>query len=123
MTQDGQTQTYFWDATKYVATLVADEKLGDEGLHATEASALSALAMKAKTSKAKTLSITVFYKRLAAQSAYGTPTYAGKVKLFAVTSSRDVLQKNEPTLARDLAAGRKPAQIQLVVSGALPPAQ
>jgi hypothetical protein len=124
MARGGSTPLYVWNATPYVAQLVTDKLLGDPGLHALEATAVTALADKAKSATADTLSMRVVYEKTGAVSPiYGTPTMAGVETVVTLTAERKSLIASGAAWATQVGGGTTPAGLTLAVSGALPPAQ
>lgn len=121
LARSGDHAEFLWDATKYVTTLVSDNVLGDAGMRALEGSAISALADKAPTSQASTLTISVFYKPLGANSIYGKPTFGAAQKLFTMTAPRADLMKNGAAWALNVGDGKVPTGVDLEVTGKLPP--
>jgi len=118
----GSDAQYLWNASTYVAHLLAD-KLGDApGLHALEATALSALAERTRASDAATVRIKVVYAKTGAVSpVYGTATFTGMENVVTLSASRTELVKHADQWARDVSAGRVPPGLDVRVTGTLPP--
>jgi hypothetical protein len=123
LVRHGTIDGYLWFASAYVSDLVNDRLLGDDGMHALEATALSALLDKAHSSQAKTLTISVVYKPPSATSIYGTPTVAHQQDLCVITIARDRAEKDGSAWVDSVADGRVPAEVDVQVTGKLPPAQ
>jgi hypothetical protein len=121
LAKSGDHAEFLWDATKYVTSLVSDNVLGDAGMHALEASAMSGLADKATTSQATTLTIAVSYKPVGANSIYGKPTFGAAQKLCTITVSKADVVKNGTAWAQSLADGKVPPGVELQATGSLPP--
>jgi hypothetical protein len=125
MAKATSTSTLFiWDATPYVTQLVADKVLGDDGLHAIEASAIQALADKAKKVTTAALTLRVLYSKTGAVSpVYGAPTFAGIERVMTISVERTALAKNADAWSTTLGKGTTPDGVKIDVSGQLPPAQ
>jgi len=124
LARSGVQSTYLWDATPYVAQLVADKNVGDAGLRALEGTAVSVLRDKAASSHAKTLILRVVYTRSGEVSpVYGTLTFNGVEKLATLTAARDAIVKYGAAWAQDVADGRIPRELKVAISGKLPPSQ
>jgi len=120
----GDSTLFIWDATPYVTQLVSDKMLGDDGLHAIEATAIQALADKVK--KASTAAVTVrelYSKTGAVSPVYGSPTFAGVERVVTIGAQRAALEKNAEAWSASLAKGTIPQGVTIDISGKLPPAQ
>jgi hypothetical protein len=115
---------FIWDATPYVTQLVADKMLGDDGLHALEASAIQALAGKAKKATTVALTLRVLYTKTGAVSpVYGAPTFAGIERVLTISVERTALAKDADAWSTSLGKGTTPDGVKIDISGQLPPAQ
>ncbi len=124
LARSGPQSTYLWDASPYVAQLVSDKQLGDQGIQALEATAVGELAARAKSSSAQTLAVSVVYQRTGAISpAYGVATFNGVEKVCTIIVSRATLAKNGLTWAKEIADGHVPPDVTIKVTGQLPPPQ
>ncbi|MDE2482725.1 MAG: hypothetical protein KGN02_11090 [bacterium] len=124
MARAGSSPIFLWNATDYVAKLVSDKVLGDDGMHALEATAVTGLAQKVASSSAATVAIRVVYAKTGAVSpVYGTPTFTGMENVLTISAPRGALVKNAGPWATQLADGKVPAGVKIVVSGKLPPPQ
>jgi hypothetical protein len=123
LSKSGVTAEYLWDATTYVSDLVTDRLLGDDGLRATEATAIAALAQRSSSSTSKDMNISVVYKKPSSSAIYGTATFADQQRLVEISVPRALAAKNGLGLAQDVADGKTPPQVKITVIGELPPAQ
>jgi hypothetical protein len=123
LSKSGVTAEYLWDATPYVSDLVTDRLLGDDGMRATEATAIVALAQRSASLTSKDMSISVSYKKPSSSAIYGTATFADQQRLVEITIPRALAAKNGLSLAQDVADGKTPSQVKITVIGELPPAQ
>jgi hypothetical protein len=122
LTRAGSIASFLWDATPYVAGLVEDRILGEQGTHTLEASALSALASSAASVTAPDLSLKVVYSRTGAVStAYGGATFAGVEPVLTVSVRRADLAKHAVEWERQLLDGVVPSAVKISVTGNLPP--
>ena len=120
----GGSTLFIWDATAYVTQLVADKMLGDDGIHAIEASAIQALSEKSKNAATPAVSLRVLYSKTGAVSpVYGSPTFAGVERVMTISVKRDALEKNATAWSAALGSGKTPDGVTIEVSGSLPPAQ
>jgi hypothetical protein len=120
----GNAAIFLWNATPYVAQLVVEKTLGDDGMRAMEGTAVTALAAKAPSSTAATVSLRVLYEKTAAVSpAYGGPTLQGMENVMTLTADRKQLTQNATAWATSLQKGSVPSGLKVEVTGALPPAQ
>jgi hypothetical protein len=119
----GSTSEYLWDATPYVAKLVSDQMLGDDGLRAVEASAVAALVEKAGSSRAEHLKLLVVYRSYSADAIYGSPTFSGQQSLCEITLPRLQAAKSGTNWAQDVADGKPPSDVTFTQTGKLPPSQ
>lgn len=118
----GPTPEYLWNASVYVAHLVAEKVLGDEGMHALEGSAVAALAEKTKRSVARMVSIRVVYARTGAVSrVYNSATFVGMEAVCTITASRADLQKHASEWIAKIAEGDAPSGVKIEITGKLPP--
>ena len=117
LARSGVQSTYLWDASPYVAQLVADKNVGDAGLRALEGTAVSVLRDKATSSHAKTLIMRVVYTRS------GEVTFNGVEKLATLTAARDIIVKYGAAWAQDVTDGKIPRELKVDISGKLPPPQ
>ncbi len=123
MARGGTTVTYLWNATPYVTNLVAAHNVGQDGLHAMEATALVVLRERARSGTSPSMAITVLYERTGAVSpAYGTATFEGVERVFTLTAKRREILKNADVWTRNLADGVVPKGLSALVTGELPPA-
>ncbi len=118
----GADAQYLWNATLYVAHLVADKQGGAEGVHALEATALAALAEKSRSNPAPTVRIKVVYAKTGEVSpVYGTATFTGMENVLTLSAAHGELSKHAAQWVRELAAGRVPAKLTVDMTGTLPP--
>jgi hypothetical protein len=124
LARSGVQSTYLWEASPYVAQLVADKNVGDAGLRTLEGTAVSVLRDKATSSHAKTLILRVVYTRSGEVSpVYGTLTFIGVEKLATLTVARDAIVKRGAAWAQDVANGKIPHDLKVEITGKLPPLQ
>jgi hypothetical protein len=124
LARSGAQSTYLWDATPYVAQLVAEKNVGDGGLRTLEGTAVNILHDKARSSQAKTLTLRVVYTRSGAVSpVYGTLTFNGVEKLATFTVARAAITKGGAAWASNVADGKIPHDLKVQITGKLPPAQ
>ena len=115
---------FIWEATPFVAQLVTDKLLGDDGLHALEATAILALAEKAKKASTPAVVLRVTYARTGAVSpVYGTPTFEGVERVVTLSAQRATLEKNADAWSSAFATGATPRGVTVEVTGKLPPPQ
>jgi hypothetical protein len=120
----GRQSTYLWDASQYVAQLVSDKQLGDQGMQALEATAVGELAARARSSSAQTLAVSIVYQRTGAISpVYGVATFNGVEKVCTIIVSRESVAKNGLTWANEIADGHVPPGVAIKIEGQLPPPQ
>jgi len=118
----GNEVLFLWDASPYVARLVAEKQTGPEGLHLLEATAISELAKRARTSRAKYLKMKVLYVRTGAVSkVYGSPTFAGVEDVVNLGASRRALVLYGSTWPSKLARGEAVRGVTVELKGSLPP--
>lgn len=121
LARTGVSASYLWNATPFVARLVADKVLGDEGMRAIEATAIETLAERASRSSAKTLVLKVVYERTGAVSAvYGTPTFSGLENVLTLSADRAALEKNRAAWTKGVQDGGAPKGLTVSVTGKLP---
>lgn len=124
LARSGAQSTYLWDATPYVAQLMTDKNVGDAGLHTLEGTAVSVLHDKALSSHAKTLILRVVYTRSGAVSPiYGSLTFNGVEKLATFTASRNSAVKYGAAWSQEVIAGKIPHDLDVQITGKLPPPQ
>ncbi len=124
LARSGVVSTYLWDASPYVAQLVAENNVGVAGLRTLEGTAVTVLRDKAMTSHAKTIVLRVVYTRSGAVSpVYGTLTFNGVEKLAILTAARDAVLKLGAAWAQGVANGKIPHDLKLDITGALPQPQ
>jgi hypothetical protein len=124
LARSGPQSTYLWDASPYVAQLVSDKVLGDQGMQALEATAVSELAVRAKSSSAQTLTVSIVYQRTGAVSpAYGVATFNGVEKVCTIVVSRVDVAKNGVMWVNEIGDGHVPHDVAIKISGQLPPSQ
>jgi hypothetical protein len=121
MARAGAAPLYVWNATPYVAQLGTDKLLGDPGLHALEATAVTALAEKAKSQTSSTIAVRVVYEKTGAVSPlYRTATFEGLEDVFTITADRKALVGSAAAWATSLQGGKTPQGLTIAVTGALP---
>lgn len=126
LARNGNEALFLWDASPYVAQLVAERKTGPEGLHLLEATAISELAKRARASRAKYLRMKVLYMRTGAVSKmYGGRIFAGVEHIVNLGASRrDLLLYGSSwsaEFARGEPVGAVQAHLKIEVTGKLPP--
>lgn len=120
----GPQSTYVWDASQYIAQLVTDKQLDDQGMHALEATAVGELAVQAKSSSARTLAVTIIYQRTGAVSpVYNVATFTGVEKLCTIAVTRADVAENGAAWSNEIADGHVPHDVAIKVTGKLPPLQ
>jgi hypothetical protein len=118
----GSSPLYLWNATLYVAHLVSDKALGDDGLHALEATAVDALGSHVSASSAKMVSLEVVYARTGAVSpVYNAPTFTGMEKVLTISVPCAALVRDRASWSQALASGKIPPGVRIDVTGKLPP--
>lgn len=121
LARTGVSASYLWNATPFVAKLVADKVLGDAGMRAIEATAIDTLAERAVRSSAKTLVLKVVYERTGSVSAvYGTPTFAGLENVLTLSADRAALLKNRAVWTKAVQDGSAAKGLAVSVTGKLP---
>jgi hypothetical protein len=122
MARAGTSPLFVWNATPYVVQLGSDKLLGDPGLRALEATALSVLADKSRSLTATNVGIRVVYEKTGDVSPlYRTATFEGLEEVFTITADRKMLLASQQSFLTAVQDG-KPAQgLKVDVSGALPP--
>lgn len=122
MARSGSAATYIWNATPYVAKLVADQHFGDRGIQDLEETALQVLVAKAPLSHAQTMSVKIVYERNGSVSpVYGTPTFAGIEAVATLSAKRADLLRNSNVWQQSLSKGAVPSGLTIAVTGKLPP--
>lgn len=113
---------FLWDATPYVVTLVHDHALGDAGLRAIQATAVTALAQRAKTARSRNVALRVLYQKTGAVNpAYGAPTFEGVEVVVLLSAPAKVAARNGAAWAAQLAQGRAAKGLTVRILGRLPP--
>jgi hypothetical protein len=113
---------FLWDATPYVTDLVHERLVGDDGLHALEATAVMALSQRVRTSRSSSADLRVIYQKTGAVSpVYGIATFAGVEVVVTLHARKGDLLRNGAAWASALAQGTIPKGLAVVVSGKLPP--
>jgi hypothetical protein len=122
LARGGNEALFLWDASPYVAQLVAEKQTGPQGLHLLEATAISELAKRARTSRARYLRMKVLYVRTNAVSkVYGSPTFAGVEDVLHLGASRRDLLLHGSTWSSEFARGEPVRGVAVELRGSLPP--
>ena len=122
LARTGSSALYIWDATPYVAQLVADGDLGSDGMRALEATALRALADRAKGSSADSVALRVVFQKSGAVSpVYGTATFEGMEEVMTLKAERKPLLAAATAWIEDLLHGKPASGLAIDVTGKLPP--
>jgi len=124
LARTGPQSTYLWDASQYVAQLVGDKQLGEQGIQALEATAVGELAVQAKASSSQTLAVSIIYQRTGAVSpVYNVATFTGVEKVCTIVVPRADVVKNGSAWANEIADGHVPRDVAITITGKLPPPQ
>ena len=123
MSRGGAHPMFVWDATPGVKDIVEKGTSRGEALRSLEAAAIElAKDRSARLNGAKDVTVIVMYSKTGDVSpVYQAATFTGVERLFTLVVSRSALAKNAAAYERSIAGGNVPKEINLKLTGELPP--
>ncbi len=118
------TALLIWDASAAVGDLVIAQQTGDAGMRALESDAVALMAARAPRLRANTIELHVQYAASGiVGAAYQASTFANATPLMILSAPRALVAKKAQGWMADIDAQRKPAGLDVRMTGSFPHAE